>query len=435
MASTALRFGMVALATLALSLNTGCPPPEEDEDAGSSTDGGGGVDAGETDAGGDTDAATGDDAATGQDSGGGNNGTIEGQVTDALGNGVGDALVSAGGQETNADYQGNYSLGGVPAGDQTVTIAADWFEDDQAQATVSVGSSVTHDVQLTALAMQVLPADLTLSDTHNTAFDWTTETVAIDYVALPTRAEIDKALYFQNPALYSDTTGEATITPATLPDISGTATGFDFPIQAGSTYEGNQALDVSTIVDSLAGTPVTTAEADASVLWEPAIDIYLVNWDIAQALDLYYVSLAIEGQRWGGSGALPPQHLQHTFLHGGELWVELVFEDFIDLGSGITDSNGDGWRDLFAMVPSDYYSTTVYDKLNDDYITPTFDTLGLRDNLTLILDDLYTRTSPEITTTIGVPVDVTGLGTLQYPFVSLTHSNAVENILLVEPAP
>jgi len=427
-----LAFGMTAL--------LGCPPPEEDEDAGTTVDAGPGADAGE-----EIDAGEESDAATGQDIDSTTTGTIAGTVTDILGNGVGDALVSAGGQSVNADYQGIYTLAGVPAGDVSVTFSADWFEElEETGVTVAVGASTTLDVTLAALPLAIDAADRTLAETYNGTFDWSSDTVAVGLVDLPTRAEIDKALYFQNPALYPQDIGlEPTVTPVTPIDLSGGAAGFDFPLQAGSANEGDQALEVATIVDTLAETPLTSGEIDASMLWEPAIDIYMVNNHIMEALELYYVSLAVRGQRYDDPNdpndpvpSLAPQHLQHAYVHGGtELWVELAFEDFLTLDASITDSNGDGWREVFARVPTAYYDGALLTTLTTEYVDPTFDTLGLRDGLNLILDDLYTRTSPEIVSTIGVPYELTGTGTFVYPAVVLEHSNAKVNVLLVAPAP
>lgn len=413
------RSTTAALVALALWLNAGCPPVDGTDDAGAQPD------ANATDA-----SAT--DSGT-LDSASGETGTISGRVTDVQDRGVGDALVSVGSLNTRADYQGNYTLSGVPAGSATVAVSAPWFVDGQAATSVTAGGSVTVNVQLDARPLQVLADDLTLTTTYNASFDWTQDSVSVSHVAAPTRAAFDRALYLRNPALYRDVTGEPTVTPAALPTINGGAQNFDFPIQSGAPHQNEQALDVASIVDAIADTPLTTAEQAASVAWEPAVDIFLVDWDIAKSIDLYYVSLAIRGQRWGGSSTVPPQSLQHAYLHNGELWVELAFEDYIDLGSGITDDDGDGYREVYARVPTAFYTTEVYNKLRDDYLVPTFDTLGLRDNLSVILDDLYTRTSPSVVSVIGVPYTLPGGGTLQYPFVVLRHSDGVVNVFLVEP--
>jgi len=391
-----------ALLATGLWLSTGCPP------------------------------AAGDDAGTTADAGT-QTGAITGRVTDALARGVGDALVSVGSLSATTDFQGYYTLSGVPAGSATVAVSADWFLDKQAAATVTVGGSVTTHVQLDAKPLQVLAGDSTLATTYNASFDWTQDSVSVSHVAVPTRAAFDRALYLRNPALYRDVSGEPTVTPAALPTITGGVHNFDFPIQTGAPHQGEQALDNTTIVDAIADTPLTTAEQAASVAWEPAVDIYLVDWDIAKSIDLYYVSLAIRGQRWAGSNTVPPQSLQHAYLHNGELWVELAFEDYIDLGSGITDDDGDGYREVYARVPTGFYTTEVYNKLRNDYVAPTFDTLGLRDNLSVILDDLYTRTAPSVVSVIGVPYGLPGGGTLQYPFVVLRHSAGTTNVFLVAP--
>ena len=360
-------------------------------------------------------------------------GSLSGTITDATGMGVGDTIISVGALSATADWQGVYALADVPVGTQTMVATADWFEEHSVQVQVEENTDLETNVQLTARTLNVTAADAALAATHNQAFDWATASLSVHNVPHANRAEVDKALYYHNPALYRDPTGEAQITPAVLPDINGGATGFDFPIPAGAPNEGQQAIDAATIVDSLAGTPLTADEIAASMMWEPAVKLYLSGWDPVASLSAYYVSLAIEGQRWGGQSMIAPQSLGHLYLHNGEFWVEVVFQSFVDLGAGITDSDGDGDREVFAKLADAHYDASLVAKLVDDYLTPTYDTLGLKNDMQLILDDLYSRTSPEIVSVIGVAYEAAGLGSFEYPFVVLEHSNGVVNVLLVAP--
>ena len=70
-------------------------------------------------------------------------------------------------------------------------------------------------------------------------------------------------------------------------------------------------------------------------------------------------------------------------------------------------------------------------ELSGDYSTKQYDTLGLKENLEVMLDDLYSRTAPEIHSVIGVPYELTGHGTISYPFMVLEHSDGKINVLLV----
>ncbi len=401
----------------ALGLGLGlvaCDPAPVDEDAGA-------ADAGTVDA-------------AGTDSNVSGTGTLSGQILDSLGNGVGEAAIAVGDLSATADWEGHYEVQNVPAGAATIAVSADWFVDKDQQTSVVADTANSVDISLVARSLEIQSADRSLADSYATGFDWTSDTASVSIVETPTRAKIDLAIYHRNPALYVDPGGESQVTPATLPSIvSGTASGFDFTLGSGAPNEGQQALDLASIVDTMAETPLTTAEQASALYWEPAIDIYLVNWDILKSLNLYFVNLAVRGQKWGGASVLPTQALQHTYLHSGEIWVKLSFADFLDLGTGITDSDGDGEREIFARVTPAHFDTEVYSKLLDDYVTPVYDTLGLRDDLQYILDNLYSRTSPSLIRIIGEPYEISGLGTFAYPHVGLEHSDATVNGLLVGP--
>lgn len=288
---------------------------------------------------------------------------------------------------------------------------------------------------------QVLAADKSLWQTHNDAYTWGEDTVAIRYLAGPTHAEADKALFFQNPGLYKDTSGEPQITPDPLPDIQGgTATGFDFPMTSGD-HAGEQVLDVATIADSLADTPVSAAEQQASLLWEPAVTIHLVAWDIEKSENLYYADNAIKAQKWGSAATLPPQSAWHLYLHGSDIWVEVAFEAHLQLGAGVTDSNGDGYREIFAKVNPALFDADVHAALSGDYTSHKYDETAFAELIAGgteegILDKLYSRFPMQPHSNIGEPYDVPGLGTIQYPFMVIKGMAPKDDhviVLLVEP--
>lgn len=351
-------------------------------------------------------------------------GTLLGTVSDANQNGVGDAEVKVGDLTATTDYAGAYTIADVPEGSVTVEVKADWFEDKSQAGDIVAGQDNTVDITLDAKALQVPEDDKAIAEAYNETFDWTTDKLSITYIAPPTRANIDLGLYFRNPALFRDTSGESPVT----------AGEWDFPIPAGAPNEGLQAFEEGSIKDSICKTPLTKAEREKALLWEPAVKLFLTKWDIDQAQGLYYVTYAVEGQKWGGSSTFAPQTLQRIYLHEGEIWVEVVFENWVSFENKATDSNDDGYNEIFAKVAADHYTTDVYNQLAGNYLTHEYQTLELREDLNVMLDDLYSRTNPVFTSVIGVPFDVPGQGTLQYPFVVLTHSNDAVNVLLVDPA-
>jgi hypothetical protein len=350
-------------------------------------------------------------------------GTLSGTVSDANQNPVGDAEVKVGELTATSDHTGAYTIANVPEGSATVEVKADWFEDHSQTTSITAGQDNTLDITLQARALQVLDDDKAIAEAYNETFDWSTDKLSITYIAPPTRANIDRGLYFRNPALFRDTSAESPVT----------AGEWDFPIPDGAPNQGQQAFEEGSITNSICKTPLTKEERARALLWEPAVKLFLAKWDIDKAENLYHVTFAVEGQHWGGSSTFSPQTLQRVYLHEGEIWVEVVFEDWVSFENKVTDSNGDGYNEIFAKVSSAHYTTEVYDQLAGDYLNHEYQTLELREDLNIMLDDLYSRTNPVFTSVIGVPFDVPGHGTLQYPFVVLTHSNDAVNVLLVDP--
>ncbi|WP_175480088.1 carboxypeptidase-like regulatory domain-containing protein [Natrinema salaciae] len=74
-------------------------------------------------------------------------GTVEGTVTDADGEPVANATVTAGDQEATTDANGSYVLE-LEAGDYTVTVSADGYEDASEDVTVEADATTTADVTL-----------------------------------------------------------------------------------------------------------------------------------------------------------------------------------------------------------------------------------------------------------------------------------------------
>ena len=353
----------------------------------------------------------------------GQTGTLLGTITDANQAGVGDAEVTVGALSATTDHTGAYSIADVPEGSATAEVSADWFEDYSQDTTITAGQDNTLDITLTTKALQVTEDDKALAETYNQSFDWTSDKTSIAYIAPPTRANIDRGLYFRNPALFRDTSGETPVT----------AGAWEFPIPAGAPNEGLPAFEEGSIKDSICKTPLTAEEMARPLLWEPAVKLFLAKWDIIKAEGLYYVTYAVEGEKWGGESTFAPQTLQRVYLHEGEIWVEIVFEDWVSFESKVSDSNDDGYNEIFAKVAADHYDSEVYAQLAGDYLNHEYDTLELREDLNVMLDDLYSRTNPEITSVIGVPYDVAGAGTITYPFAVLTHSDGSVNVLLVDP--
>jgi hypothetical protein len=145
--------------------------------------------------------------------------------------------------------------------------------------------------------------------------------------------------------------------------------------------------------------------------------------------------VAVRQQGWGGNPTLPPQDIEKVFVdpYTNKLWVKVVFENFVQLGAGITDDDGDGRKEIYAAVASAHYTNEIVDALVKTYKT-TFSTHGLADQVTKGLNELYSTTGAHVECYIGQPFEVPGLGTITYPFVVLRHSAGQENVILMSGA-
>jgi hypothetical protein len=355
---------------------------------------------------------------------------LTGIVSDSDGEPVQGAEVDVGGTMAYTTDTGSYTILEVTPGETTVNVTQDWFKDASEAVTIKEGEMTTLDITIEAWPLKIEADDEALADQYNQSFDWTQDELSIVALPDPTRKELDNAIYFHNPALYRDTSGEPTLTPSPQPDIaSGQAQDFTFPVESASNAE---AIDLSTIVDAIGDTPLTAAEQEEWMMWEPMLT-WLKDWDLEKAGDLVNVGVAVRQQTWGDASAVRPQGVERVYLHGNELWVEIVFEGFVELGSGVTDSDGDGRVEVFGRVAGDFYTSDVVTALQDEYIQPTYDTHGMSKQINKSLNELYTTTAPEVERYIGESYDIPNVGTIAYPFVVLKHAGGEVNVLLVGP--
>lgn len=353
---------------------------------------------------------------------------LTGTVQDQKGVAVGGVQLEVGSEKAFTTGKGVYTLSNLTPGPVTVKVTQSWFKDKSVSATVEQSGMTTLNITIEEHPLTLDPADKTLADTYNQSFDYTKDTLSIVVVARPSRKELDNAIYFRNPALYRDTSSEKDITPSPQPNIaSGTASGFTF-----QTGGGSEALELSSIVDTLDDSPLTKDEKVDYLMWRPMMN-WLKDWDASQLGGLPEVEQAVKQQGWGDANAVSPQAIEQVFLHGKELWVQVVFEAFVKLGPGVTDSDGDGRVEIYARLAPAHYSDAIVTKLQTDYVQPTFDTHGLSKEINQSLNELYTTTAAQVEKYIAQPFTVTGVGTINYPFVVLKHSEGQQNVLLVGP--
>ena len=353
---------------------------------------------------------------------------LTGTVQDVKGVAVGGVQLEVGSETAFTTDKGVYDLKNLTPGPVTVKVTQSWFKDKSVSATVEASGMTTLNITIEEHPLTLDPADKTLADSYNQTFDYTQDKISIVVVPRPSRKELDNAIYYRNPALYRDTSSEKDLTPSPQPDIaSGTAKDFTF-----QTSGGGEALELSSIVDKLDDTPLTKDEKVDYLMWRPMMN-WLKEWDASQLGGLPDAEGAVRQQGWGDANAVNPQAIEQVFVHGKELWVQVVFEAFVKLGSGVTDSDGDGRVEIYAKLAAAQYSDAIVTKLQTDYIQPTFDTHGLSKEVNQSLNELYTTTAAQVEKYIAQPFEVTGVGTISYPFMVLKHSEGQQNVLLVGP--
>jgi hypothetical protein len=363
--------------------------------------------------------------------------SLAGTVTDRAGLPVLGAKVEAGDgvSPVFSDAQGKYAFANLVAGPVTINVTQVWFQPFAQSLTLPAGAPTALDVVLDEMPLKVEPADRALADSYNQTFDWSKQTISVAIAETPTRCAFDNAIYFHNPALYRNTSAQPPLVPSPQPTIAGaSATGFTFPVGSGPN-QGQEALDLTSIVDSIVDTPLGPTEPINYMIWNSTIN-WLTEWDAAKSVTLKVVGLAVRQQGWGGN-AIRPQEIEKVFLdpNTNRLWVKVVFENFVQLGAGITDDDGDGRKEIYAAVASAHYTSEMVNALANTYAKTTFSTHGLSKEVSKSLNELYSTTGAQVERYIGQPFDVPGLGTITYPFVVLRHAGGQKNVILVAGAP
>ena len=342
------------------------------------------------------------------------------------------AKLEVGATSVFSDPQGQYTLAVPSAGPVALKVTRLWFTPVESNVTVAA-TGTTHDVVLEEIPLKLDPADLALAESYNKTFDFRTSKVSIAVAATATRRAFDNAVFFNNPALYKEPAAQAPVKPVALPQIAAAGpANFTFVLKSGKN-QGQDALDLTSIVDTLDATKLAPADAASFMMWAPALK-WIGEWDETKFGDLTAAGAGIRQQDWG-SGVARPQDIQRLYVDtaSNTLWVEVVFASFVELGPGITDGDGDGRKEIFAKLASVHYSSDVASKLAGEYAKTVYTTHSLSNQVSKSLNDLYSQTAAQVERYIGEPYEVAGVGTIKYPFVVLTLLGGFKNVILVGP--
>jgi hypothetical protein len=357
-----------------------------------------------------------------------------GTVKDGAGVPVPSAKIEAAGASVFSDTEGRFELVLTSGGPVVVKVTRNWFKPTEIMVNVGASGVTRQDLTLEEIPLKLDPADAALAERHARTFDWTKDTISISIAARPTRRDFDNAVYFRNPALYRDTSGEAMLVPSPLPEITGgVAKNLTFKLASGRNA-GQEALDLASVVDNLDDARLDPAEHGRFMMWTPMVN-WLAEWDAAKAADLRAAGVAVRQQTWGAASSRP-QEIERVYLDAaaGALWAEVVFAPFVQVGPGITDGDGNGRKEIFARIAAVHHGKDVTDRLAGEYRSRIFTTHGLSKEVTKSLNELYsTATAAQVERYIGDAIDLSGVGRINYPFVVLRHSGGQRNVILVAP--
>ncbi len=358
---------------------------------------------------------------------------LSGTVKDKAGMVVQGAKIESGMASALTDAQGKYDLRLVSGGDVALKVTRSWFKPLTAMVAVAASGTTSYDIVVEEIPLKLDPDDVALTETYAKTFDWARQTLSITIAAKATRRDFDNAVYFRNPALYRDTSKEVAVTPNPLPSLEGgKPLNLSFVLRSG-TNQGQEALDIASVVDSLTDTMLVPADRNGFFTWNPMVT-WLSDWDMVKAADLNAAGVAVRQQNWGAN-APRPQEIERAFIDNtsGTMWVEIVFATFVQTGPGISDNDGDGRKEIYAKLATVHYGKDLVAQLVGDYRGRQFGTHALSREVSKSLNALYSTTAAQVERLIGDPFDVPGVGTIKYPFVVLRHAGGQKNVILVGP--
>jgi hypothetical protein len=191
----------------------------------------------------------------------------------------------------------------------------------------------------------------------NKGYNRISSRVMIRKIATPTLANLDYAAYTANPVRF-DPQPMAPKKPAKKVGI------------AECTFGGA----LSSPCASIKNTPLTEAEREMPVAWDP-----LQNklWDVTKTDQFAKVGAKINGWKWADSSMyIPYQEVVAAYLHGqgeaAEVWVKIEFKPWVRfLDATVTDEDKDGFKELYGRLNIEAVDKTVrqkaFDRIRGDY--------------------------------------------------------------------
>jgi hypothetical protein len=188
------------------------------------------------------------------------------------------------------------------------------------------------------------------------SYDRGRSSVLVRCVDNPTRASLDFAAWDGNGMRDAPQGGSApNAAPTPLRD---------------ATFAG--ALVAGSAVDAIGDTALVASESSRPMSWRPAMN-YLSGTNDRGSQSLAEAGWLVEGETWGANRpARPYQEIRRLFLRHGpdgyEAWVEIEFRRGVNVVTGVTDDDGDGFAELYGKLRPQFLTTDVADRLTRDYV-------------------------------------------------------------------
>ena len=145
-----------------------------------------------------------------------------------------------------------------------------------------------------------------------------------------------------------------------------------------------ETLVADTLVDRVEKTPLTEAERNAPMAWDPMGE-YLLTWDFDLGLTLMKAVPAVTDEAWGDQGdrRVPFQEITRLYLHREDdgqdtFWVRIEFRPWVTFLDGIDDEDGDGFPEIYGQINPNLTDPKIAARLRDDYTKRVFSAEEIR---------------------------------------------------------
>ncbi len=172
--------------------------------------------------------------------------------------------------------------------------------------------------------------------------------VMIRQIDRPTLANLDYAAYMNNPVRY-DPEKFKPLRPRKPRAINH------------MTFNGG----LLSAVNTLGGTPLAEEEKNNPVAWIPLQNLL---WCELKIDGLKNIGSAINGYKWSDPSIYKPyQEVVSCYLHtvetGDEIWVKVEFSPWANFFSGITDTDNDGFLEIYGKLNCESIDTGILAKV------------------------------------------------------------------------